>query len=289
MAAAAPAGAASLSVVAGRVEVTGTFPGFEGETRQIVGPPRGKRVAVAEPYAAASALERPPVGLPGTSWRGSSGRRTSWWTAVRKAIAGTTRAPCPGRAMSDEGRRRLLAVVVNRHQSFNLGLVIFCGRLKRSFPCLLRLRTDLFWRLEEGDHAMVGDAWVNPFANLRQLALVATAPGELVDGLARIEAEANEIWQSLRLTVEHEAAMVAFAISKLATYALDYEGQPHDQRIILGAIEALIGIEGVRCADRAWRRATTAQGAPVVQPPVRTLSPRPAAGGVTGRAPRSFW
>lgn len=55
---AAPAGAASLSFVAGQVEVEGTFPGFEGETQQIVGPLQGKRVTVAALYAAANALER---------------------------------------------------------------------------------------------------------------------------------------------------------------------------------------------------------------------------------------
>lgn len=54
---AAPTGAANLSVAVGKVEVGGTFPGFEGETQAIVGPLQGKRVTVAELYAAASALE----------------------------------------------------------------------------------------------------------------------------------------------------------------------------------------------------------------------------------------
>lgn len=55
---ASPAGAASLFFVAGQIEVAGTFPGFEGATQQIVGPLRGKRVSVAELYAAANSLER---------------------------------------------------------------------------------------------------------------------------------------------------------------------------------------------------------------------------------------
>lgn len=54
----APAGAANLSFVAGQVEVSGTFPGFEATTQQIVGPLQGKRVTVAELYATANALER---------------------------------------------------------------------------------------------------------------------------------------------------------------------------------------------------------------------------------------
>lgn len=56
--AAAPAGAANLSVTIGQVEVTGTFPGFEGETQAITGPLQGKRVTVAELYASAGMLER---------------------------------------------------------------------------------------------------------------------------------------------------------------------------------------------------------------------------------------
>ena len=56
-AASAPAAAAGLSVVVGRVEVAGTFPGFEGETQAVVGPLGGQRVTVAELYAAANALE----------------------------------------------------------------------------------------------------------------------------------------------------------------------------------------------------------------------------------------
>jgi hemolysin activation/secretion protein len=54
---AAPSGAAGLSVVVGQVEVAGTFPGFEGETQAVVGALGGKRVTVAELYAAASTLE----------------------------------------------------------------------------------------------------------------------------------------------------------------------------------------------------------------------------------------
>ncbi len=54
---AAPTGAAGLSVVVGQVEVGGTFPGFEGETQAVVGPLQGKRVTVAELYAAATTLE----------------------------------------------------------------------------------------------------------------------------------------------------------------------------------------------------------------------------------------
>lgn len=54
----APAGAAGLSVVVGRVSVDGTFPGFERTTAGIVGPLAGKRLSVAEIYAAANELER---------------------------------------------------------------------------------------------------------------------------------------------------------------------------------------------------------------------------------------
>ncbi|HEX3882632.1 MAG TPA: ShlB/FhaC/HecB family hemolysin secretion/activation protein [Stellaceae bacterium] len=54
----APAGAAGLSIVVGQVSVGGTFPGFEGTTAGIVGPLAGKRMSVAEIYAAADAIER---------------------------------------------------------------------------------------------------------------------------------------------------------------------------------------------------------------------------------------
>jgi hemolysin activation/secretion protein len=55
---AAPANAAGLSVVVGRFEVSGMFPGFEGATSALLGPLQGKRLSVAQIYDAAAALER---------------------------------------------------------------------------------------------------------------------------------------------------------------------------------------------------------------------------------------
>jgi hemolysin activation/secretion protein len=56
-AAPAPAGASGLSVMVGRVEVEGTFPGFAAETAAIAGPLQGKRVTVAQIYGLATELE----------------------------------------------------------------------------------------------------------------------------------------------------------------------------------------------------------------------------------------
>lgn len=52
-----PENADKLSLVVGRIEVAGTFPGFERQTAAIVGPLDGRRVTVAQLYDAANDLE----------------------------------------------------------------------------------------------------------------------------------------------------------------------------------------------------------------------------------------
>ena len=53
-----PPAAAKLSFAAGGFDVAGTFPGFQGQTATLLDPLRGKRLTVAEIYAAAASLEQ---------------------------------------------------------------------------------------------------------------------------------------------------------------------------------------------------------------------------------------